>query len=352
MIERITIEKYIEKYNGLPIIDVRSPGEYKKGHIINAVNIPLFSNDERAIIGTIYKQVSKDAAIEKGYELVNPKLDHYIEASLDAAPEKTIIVHCWRGGMRSESFAQHLHNNGFEKVYVLEGGYKAYRRAVLSFFEQKFKLIILGGYTGSGKTEILHEIAKTGKQVIDLEGLANHKGSAFGGIGQNEQPSVEHFQNMLFEEMTSKNLSDYIWLEDESLNIGKARIPESLFKQMREQRVFFVDIPRSERAFFLTQTYGKQHKDKLEESILKIHKRLGPLNTKIAIEALNNNDLLSVAEISLIYYDKAYLRGVENRDPNKISIIKLKDVDHYRNANTISDRVIKIINKTDKVFAN
>ncbi|MCK5780964.1 MAG: tRNA 2-selenouridine(34) synthase MnmH [Flavobacteriales bacterium] len=333
MIKRISIKEYLKNFKEFPTIDVRSPGEFEKGHIPSAKNVPLFSNEERAVVGTIYKQESKEAAIEKGYEIVNPKLDYYISASLEVAPDKKIVVHCWRGGMRSASVGQHLLDNGFEEVYLIEGGYKAFRGAITAFFEQELKLIVLGGYTGSGKTEILLEIAKTESQVVDLEGLANHKGSAFGGIGQKEQPSTEHFQNILFFEMDNLDINKHIWIEDESSNIGKAILPKSLFNQIREQRVFFIDIPRNERAYFLTQTYGKQHKDNLRDSILRIQKRLGPQNTTSAVEALENNDLTRVAELSLIYYDKAYLRGVEAR--NLITEIKLEKVDEIENAKTL-----------------
>jgi len=199
MLQEITIAEYYASYSHLPLIDVRSPGEYEKGHILQARNIALFSNDERAAVGTTYVQVSREKAIELGYKYVTPKLQDFIDESTALAPNYEIVVHCWRGGMRSKAFAQHLHDNGFKKVYVIKGGYKAYRNYILKFFAQPFKLYILGGYTGSGKTHILHEIEKNGEQVIDLEFLAHHKGSAFGAINEPQQPTVEHFENQLFE---------------------------------------------------------------------------------------------------------------------------------------------------------
>jgi len=343
MIVRISIEEYLNIYNSIAIVDVRSPAEFEKGHIPGAYSIPLFNNEERAIIGTIYKQQSKEAAITRGYDFVNPKLDLYISESEKIAPNKVIAIHCWRGGMRSGSFAQHLSDNGFEKVYVIEGGYKAFRNFTFDFFDKEFKLIILGGYTGSGKTEILQEIAKTSEQVVDLEGLARHKGSAFGWIGQGEQPSVEHFQNKLFMEMYLMDANKSIWLEDESLNIGKVVLPKKLFEQMRSSMVYFLDIPRTERAKFLMTTYGVQKIEDLKTAVNKVSKRLGPLNTKISLEALEKGDLLTVAEITLIYYDKSYKRGVENRDANKITELKLDTVDHKRNAEIIVEFVGKNI---------
>ena len=343
MIVRISIEEYLEIRNDVAIIDVRSPAEFEKGHIPGATSIPLFDNEERAIIGTIYKQQSKEAAITRGYDFVNPKLDWYTSESEKVAPNKIIAVHCWRGGMRSGSFAQHLSDNGFEKVYVIEGGYKAFRNFTFDFFERQFKFIVLGGYTGSGKTEILLEIAKTEEQVIDLEGLAHHKGSAFGGIGQGEQPSVEHFQNTLFMEMYFMDHNKYIWLEDESLNIGRVTIPKPMFEQMRSQRVYFIDIPRVERAKFLTTTYGIQDKENLKFSVNRISKRLGPLNTKISIEAIDKGDLLTVAELTLLYYDKSYARGVETRESEMITRKDLEKVDHKANAEKIMEFVSNVI---------
>ncbi len=335
MIERITIDTFINEYSDIPLIDVRSPGEFKQGHIPKAINIPLFSNDERAEVGTVYKQKSKQKAIDLGYIIVEPKLVSFIDESIKVAPSKIIAVHCWRGGMRSQSFAQHLHDNGFKKVYVIEKGYKAFRNFALSFFEQKFKLKILGGYTGSGKTDVLKVLENRGCQVIDLEGLANHKGSAFGAIGEKEQPTTEQFQNNLFIEMYGLVIDEVIWLEDESSNIGKAIIPEALFKQMREQMVYFIDISVTERAKYLANTYGLFDQMKLKESIFKITKRLGSDRATLAIEAINRGDFEEAAVISLKYYDKFYLKGLERRDQSMVIKIPLNIVDEEVSADAL-----------------
>ncbi len=340
MIERISIENYLTQYSNIPIIDVRSPGEFEKGHIPGAFNIALFSNEERAEVGTVYKQRSKEKAIELGYKFVTPKLDYFIEASVEIAPDKVIAVHCWRGGMRSQSFAEHLEGNGFHKVYVIEKGYKAYRNYVLSFFENSFKLRILGGFTGSGKTDILDKLVEMGEQVVDLENMAHHKGSAFGGIGQKVQPSVEFFENNLFTQLNQLDISKPIWVEDESMNIGRIIIPRFFFQQMRDQRVYFIDIPRRERAHYLVQTYGIQNKEELHESILRISKRLGPQNTKQAIEALKQDDLLAVAEITLVYYDKTYHKGLDSRNPELISKIAMEKVDAGKNAELLLKNIL------------
>ena len=172
---------------------MRSPKEFCSGHIPSAISFPLFSDAERADIGTSYKQEGPDRAIELGYKYANPKIDHFLSKASKLAVNNTLLLHCWRGGLRSESMVKLLVDNGFH-VPVLEGGYKAYRRWVKQILARDYQLILLGGYTGSAKTEILHELKKLGENVLDLEGLAQHKGSVFGSSATH-QPSTEQFEN-------------------------------------------------------------------------------------------------------------------------------------------------------------
>ena len=323
-----------------PIIDVRSPAEFEHGHIPGAINIPLFSNDERAHVGTVYKQQSKERAIKIGLEYVTPKLESFINNSQKIAPLGKVTVHCWRGGMRSSSFAQHLIESGFNDVRVIIGGYKAYRSHVLNKLATPINLKVLGGYTGSGKTHILNELKKRGKQVLDLEGLANHKGSAFGGIGQAIQPTVEQFENNLFNEWKKLNLHEPIWVEDESHNIGRAKIPMQFFKQMRDAKLYFIDIPKNERAKHLVTEYASCNSQLLAESIQNISKRLGGLNVKNSIELLENENYYEVAKISLSYYDKSYLKGMNNRNSEDVIKIPLPSTNHYENALEIEKQLI------------
>jgi len=168
----ISITEYLNHFSHWPLVDVRSPGEFDKGHIPHAVNIPLFSNKERAHVGTVYKQNSQQEAIDLGYKYVTPKLQWFIDEANNVSPDKNIVIHCWRGGMRSHAFAQHLKDNGFNRVFVINRGYKAYRHEAQNNFN-KGSLILLGGYTGSGKTHILHQIKKEGHQILDLEKQSN-----------------------------------------------------------------------------------------------------------------------------------------------------------------------------------
>ncbi|HOO85419.1 MAG TPA: tRNA 2-selenouridine(34) synthase MnmH [Prolixibacteraceae bacterium] len=337
MVSDTSVEEMLA--GALPVIDVRSPAEFEHGHVPGALNIPLFSNDERAHVGTVYKKQSKEAAIKVGMQYVEPKLKWFIDESLKLAPAKQVIVHCWRGGMRSRSFAQHLSDNGFDTVKVIEGGYKAYRNFLLNFFEQAFHLRVVGGYTGSGKTHILEHIKLNGQQVIDLEALACHKGSAFGFINQPQQPSVEQFQNNLLEAFMQLDLQQAIWLEDESLNIGHVSIPMGLFKQMRQSVLYFIELPKNERIKLLVNEYTHCDKTLLEISLQRIGKRLGGLNLKLALEALETDDFETVADIALLYYDKSYLRGMAERQQNKVVHLPLAHINHSENSKILIERI-------------
>ncbi len=337
MIQEIITEAALKL--SIPIIDVRSPSEFAQGHIPHAKNISLFSDEERATVGTLYTQVSREAAISKGYEFVSPKLDNFIYEAKNLATEGEVIVHCWRGGMRSESFAKLLADNGFTKVYRITGGYKAYRKHVLDQLGTPTQLIVLGGYTGSGKTYILKALQELGKQVIDLEGLAHHKGSAFGGIGMGTQPSVEQFENELHLQWSKLNIEKPIWIEDESHGIGSVKIPMPFFSQMRAARVFFVDIPKEERARHLATEYGNKNNKHIAESIHRIAKRLGGLNVRNALALLDEEKYEEVAKIALYYYDKSYINGMNNRKDLKVTTIKLPSTNHRQNARVVEKQI-------------
>ncbi len=335
----LSIEKYYSSHSCMPIIDVRSPGEYDKGHIPGAFNIPLFSDEERAHVGTIYKQKGQDKAIELGYTYVNPKLQWFLDESLKFAPTKNVVVHCWRGGMRSHAFAEHLEKNGFPEVKVISKGYKAFRNFVLAAFDCQVDLKVIGGYTGSGKTHILHSLKDLGCQTIDLEGCACHKGSAFGSIGEKTQPTVEQFENNLFDHWRKLEFNRPVYIEDESHNIGAVKMPINLYNKIRTAKVYFLDLPKEDRARALVQDYAAIDDEKLKISILKITRRLGGLVTNEAIEALNNKDYFKVAMLALNYYDKAYMRGVLSRDSSKTFYLKLPDSNPHKNALFIKDEI-------------
>lgn len=320
-----TVTTFLEKAKTLPVIDVRSPAEFARGHIPGAHNVPLFDNEERALIGTTYKQVNRQKALLEGLDIVGPKMRSFVEQTLQYAPQREVLVHCWRGGMRSDSFAWLLRTASVE-VATLKGGYKAYRNFGLESLKKSAKLFIVGGETGSGKTDILKAMAELGEQVIDLEGLAHHKGSSFGGIGQSQQPTTEQFQNLLFEQWWQMDLSHPIWVEDESFSIGGVQLPYELWEQMRAAKMIRVQLPKAERIKRLVREYGQQDTPALEAAIRRIEKRLSTSRMLQALDDLNNDRLDMVAENLLTYYDRSYRRNMDRRpDENTFVVVCEKD---------------------------
>lgn len=311
MAKVLSAEEFIIRAGNIPVLDVRSPGEYVQGHIPGALSLPLFNDQERAKVGTLYKQQGKTISVQKGLEIVGPKLKDFTKFALKLdSPE--ILVHCWRGGMRSSSMAWLLETVGLN-VFLLEGGYKAYRRMVLNNFETPLKIILLGGYTGSGKTELLQGLKNEGEQILDLEGLANHKGSAFGSLGQQDQPTTEQFENMLSKEISSLDVNKRVWVEDESHNVGKVFLNQPFWEGMRSSPLIRVDTPYEIRLERLMRDYACFDTEGLATSIKKIEKRLGFDKCKKALEACNSGDRDTSARICLDYYDAAYGSQLDTR---------------------------------------
>lgn len=291
------------------LLDVRSPAEYAHAHIPNALNLPLFDDTERAKIGTLYKQVSPENALLKGLDFVGPKMAGFVKQAIKWSPERQLIIHCWRGGKRSGAMAWLMQFAGMD-VMIVEGGYKSYRQYILQQFEnQLLKVIILGGKTGSGKTLILKELEKQGEQIIDLEALAHHKGSAFGWIGEKEQPSVEQFENNVFEVFRHVDPAKRVWIENESRNIGSVSIPQGLWHQMKNAPLMHIEIPFQDRVNHLVNVYTQTSKEDLNRSFQKITAKLGTENLKKTITFIEDNDYENAAIVALKYYDKAYAHG-------------------------------------------
>jgi tRNA 2-selenouridine synthase len=334
-IEKINIEKFLELATQFPVIDVRSPGEFNHAQFPGAYPLPLFTDEERKIVGTAYKQQIRQSAIKIGLTFFGVKMKNMVDDvekiiadrkieetvasnngndNLQTSRHNTVLVHCWRGGMRSGAVAWLLDLYGF-KVYTLNGGYKLFRRWTLEQFDKPYKLKILGGYT---------------------------KGSAFGAIGENPQPSQEMFENLLALQLftktsENKNLPE-IWLEDESQRIGKVIIPNAFWETMRDSPVYFLDIPFNERLNFLVDTYGNFEKEKLAEAIDRIQKRLGGLETKNAQSFLSENNTKECFRILLHYYDKLYSKGLTNRKNYQalLNIIPCTGVSSSVNINKLS----------------
>ncbi len=311
-------DKFITKMKGQAVLDIRTPAEFSQGRLPGAISFPLFTDEERVVVGTLYKQQGRDTAVLKGLELVGPKLKYFV---LQARKLKgPLYLYCWRGGMRSNSMAWLLQTAGRE-VFVLEGGYKAYRTHCRELISNGLNLIMLSGPTGSGKTEILDHMVSLGHQVLDLERLANHRGSTFGGIGQPTQPTTEQFTNLIFEKITEFDLAKPIWVEGESQAIGKVSILNELFLQMNKCTTIRIDPPREERIDRLMRDYAGFPAEELQTSVEKISKRLGGKDTQDTLEALSAGDYRKVVDITLAYYDKAYDFSMARRDTKMIPFV-------------------------------
>ncbi len=302
-----------------PIFDVRSPSEYAHGRIPGALNLPLFTDDERAAVGTTYKQVGQQEAVMQGLSFVGPKLTTFVEDARKHIPGEYAKVHCWRGGMRSSSMAWLLKTAGI-KTLTLEGGYKTFRQWVLEMFEKPYKLKVLGGFTGCGKTALLQELRKRGEQVIDLEGLANHRGSAFGSLGMPPQPSSEQFQNEIACQLHAFDKERPIWIEDESSLVGTCSIPKPFFDQMGQAPLYVINRPLEVRLANLHEAYSHITRQDLIKATQRITKRLGGQRAKEIIENLESENFHQAAELVLQYYDKTYAHSITRRDRPKITI--------------------------------
>jgi len=310
-VKRYVLNEFLREASGLPLLDVRSPAEYETGHLPGAISFPLFSNEERVEIGTLYKQEGKPEAIKRGLDIIGPKMRQFIEKA-EALESTQLALYCWRGGMRSESMAWLFERYGFETV-VLEGGYKTYRRTVMQFFEQQLPIVVLTGYTGSQKTRLLHLMRESGAQVVDLEGLANHQGSSFGNRKSTGQPATEDFQNMVYEAFIPMDLNRPVWIEDESKHIGLVSLPDALYDQKSSCPHVFVEIDPWERVDFLVEDYGGLSAEQLISATRSIQPKLGNEKAAKAIAAIGEGDLKTAAGLILTYYDTRYRKSIQRK---------------------------------------
>ena len=335
MTTALPIAEFIKYRPDCALIDVRTPVEFAKGHIPTAVNVPLFNNEERAEIGTLYKQHNREAAILRGLDFVGPKMRSLVETTQRVSTQQSICLYCWRGGMRSQSVAWLLSTYGYH-TYTLKNGYKAFRNYILEAFELPHHLLIISGKTGTGKTAILQALRQKRQQVVDLEALARHKGSAFGGIGQPEQPTQQQFENELGLTWRGLSVETPVWVEDESRYIGSRIIPQPIWRQMKAAPLIFVDMPLDLRVERLVQEYGQQDITSLVAAIDKIKKRLGGPQAQQAIAALHRGDLTTSCAILLEhYYDKAYLHSLSHKPPDCIRHVRVDSTDPVENAERV-----------------
>jgi len=315
------VETLFIKPDEWSLIDVRSPSEFKRGHIPGAHNIPLFSDQVRAIVGKIYVNEGKERAMHVAMEHLGPHLTELVDQAKKIYRlfgGKTLCVYCARGGMRSGSVAW-LFNLFQLPVVQLDRGYKAYRNWVLAQFTKRRSIMLLSGKTGSGKTELLRRMSKRGKQVIDLEGLACHKGSVFGG-SKDKQPTQQQFENDLAWQWAQLDLDIPVWLEGESRKIGSVIIPEGVWLQMQKAPIYLLEKPREERIKRIMSEYGFLDKSFLLKAVEELKDHLGSARCCLVKRNIEKNSLVPAIELLLAYYDAKYDHGLKQ----KKALIKLQ----------------------------
>jgi len=334
MSESLLLEDFLKCNSEYVIIDVRSPAEFYKGHIPGAVNLPFLDDEERKIIGTIFKQKGREEAVIKGFELIGPKFAEFIKSAMNLAKNKIIRVYCWRGGLRSNISAWILQTAGF-KVYLLNKGYKSFRNFVLQNIHYEGKMKVVGGMTGTGKTLVLYELESQGHQVLDIEKIACHKGSAFGALGQDEQPTDEQFTNILGMKLSTFDPEKTLWVENESRCIVKLKIPDFFFERIRNADVLEIHLSNELRIKYLISEYTRFPLDELIDCTRKLTKKLGGLRTQIAIQHLLDTNFYEWVNMMIEYYDENYNYSNFKRDQTKIVKLYFEDFNIKEIAKTI-----------------
>jgi tRNA 2-selenouridine synthase len=323
MLKLIPVTELLELQEMPILLDARSEGEFEMGHIPGAISFPILNNEERKLVGTCYKQKGHEPAVILGYELVGNKFAQYVSYAYKHWKGREIYVHCWRGGLRSNIMGNLLSSAGFN-VKLIKGGYKVYRSEVLKYLAGNFVFKVLGGYTGSGKTEILKQLEARGAQVLDIEGLASHRGSAFGSLGLPSQPRQEHFENLIFEKLRRFSPNKPVWIEDESRLTGKLQIPDQIYAGLRNSFVYFLDYSIEKRAIQTLSEYGDFEVQLLAETTLKLRKRMGDLLNREAIQLLHEGDKQGWVLKVLAHYDKQYDFGFSKRSVDSSLSLQLE----------------------------
>lgn len=314
----VGVQDFLEgsREKGALLLDARSPGEFAEAHIPGAVSFPLFDDAERAEVGTMYKQEGREMAVERGLEFIGPRMADMVRSAkalfAEQPDRRPIHMYCWRGGMRSGSLSWLLRTAGMP-VVLLEGGYKAYKQTLPALMGQEWPLVRVGGYTGSAKTAVLQALAEAGEQTVDLEGLARHFGSAFGNLNRHDQPTSEHFRNLLAECLVGLDPTRRIWVENESRKIGKVHVPEPFYKRMIACPALEMLRSTQDRVDHLVGMYGAYDTALLHQAFEAIRSELGGAETTEASAALQQDDLATAARIALDYYDRTYEHGLQKR---------------------------------------
>ena len=320
----------LKEFTADTIIDVRAPAEYADDHLPGAINLPVLDDAQRAKIGTVYTQVSPFMARKKGAALVALNAANHLQGPLAAKDGGwQPLIYCWRGGQRSGAFATILEQVGW-RVQLLEGGYRSYRREVVKALYDRpllHRLMLIGGSTGTAKTALLHQLAAKGAQILDLEGIATHRGSLFGGICL-DQPTQKMFESRISSKLSSLNPAKITFIEAESSKIGERLIPPSLWASMRAAPRFQVTSTLEARSDFLCKTYTDLTHDKV--TLCELINRLRPYhNRKQITEWLGHVELgewkkLAIGLITK-HYDPRYAKYTDIKDTT-VHSIELSDL--------------------------
>lgn len=343
MPQKISVKEALQKKEDAIFIDTRAPIEFAEDNLPNAINVPILNNEERAIVGTIYKQVSQEKAIDIGMEFYKNKIPTIMNA-VEPYKEKTMIIYCWRGGIRSKTIAALLEAAKY-RVFQLEGGYKAYRawvKETLNNYHLPQKPIVLYGLTCTGKTLLLKQFSNS----IDLEALAGHRGSMYGAIGL-QQNSQKRFENLLLQRLEQLKEEKYIIIEGESKRIGNVFIPHFFYSAMEHGIKIKIERAMEKRMTAAVEEYcsSEQYVEEMRQITKRIHQKMSNKTKEAILISLDKKDYATAWKLLFTeYYDPLYSHsldrlqydGIINNDDEKKAVEEIKRILTHPNSSQLS----------------